>query len=154
MTAATAEHMNTEKYALTLTRTFDAPRELVFAAWTKPEHLVRWWGPRGCTIPQCDLDVKKGGKWSTTMRHENNEENRVQGEYLEISQPDRLVFTWAWQYEDGPGHETTVSVTFEEQGGKTVMKFHQEMFQEEEYRNLHEQGWNSSFECLIDFLAE
>jgi uncharacterized protein YndB with AHSA1/START domain len=155
METATAENLNQENCTLSLTRTFNAPRSIVFNAWTKPEHLVRWWGPQGCTIPQCDMDVKEGGNWSTTMRHENNDESVVAGKYIEISEPDRLVFSWAWQDVEGHiGHETTVTVEFEEQNGQTTINFHQALFLEEDHRNLHEQGWCSSFECLDELLAQ
>lgn len=154
MNTATAEKIDSDNRTLVLSRTFNAPIDLVFNAWTKPEHLVRWWGPRGCTIPQCDLDVTEGGKWSTTMRHENNDESRVEGKYIEISEPERLVFSWAWQDVEGHiGHETTVTVEFKEHNDQTIMNFHQALFLEEEHRDLHEQGWNSSFECLDDLLA-
>jgi uncharacterized protein YndB with AHSA1/START domain len=98
---------------LVITRVFDAPRSLVFKVWTQPEHLVRWWGPRGFTTPSCKMDVRAGGAYRTCIRSPEGKDYWMRGVYREIVEPDRLVFTFAWEVEEGqPGHETLVTVTF------------------------------------------
>src|SRR5579862_4597024 len=78
---------------VTLTRIFDAPRELVFEAWTNPVHLQRWWGPHHFTNPVCEVDPKVGGAWKIVMRGPAGMEHTSQGVYREIVPPERLVFT-------------------------------------------------------------
>src|SRR5712691_5788344 len=102
---------------LTITRVFDAPRDLVFAAWTQPERAARWWGPQGFTTISCDMDVRPGGVWRRCMRSPDGTEHRKCGVYREIVEPERLVFTYADEDSEGnPGHETLVTVTFADLG--------------------------------------
>ena len=73
---------------LTLTRVFDAPRELVFQAWTEPEHLKQWWGPNGFTTPACEVDLRVGGAWKIVMRFPDGaNEHTMQAVYREVSPP-------------------------------------------------------------------
>src|SRR5471030_3335358 len=76
-----------------ITREFDAPRELVFKAWTDPKHLAQWWGPRGFTNPVCEWDVRPGGKIYDVMRAPNGVDYPMGGEFCEIVPPERLVFS-------------------------------------------------------------
>ena len=140
---------------LVLTRRFDAPRELVFRMWTEPEHLAHWSGPRGFTTPHHETDLRPGGAYRACLRAPDGTEHWVQGEYREISPPSRLVMTHAWEGPDGkPGHETLVTVEFAEQGGHTLMNFHQGEFDSTESRDGHEGGWTQSFERLDSYLRE
>ncbi len=113
---------------ITLTRMLAAPRELVFRAWTDPEHLARWFGPAGFTVPQCQLDARVGGKWRLTMRANDElaamigRDHPAGGEYLEVERPSRLVFTN--NALDAAGNVTLeglTTVTFEDIGGRTRM---------------------------------
>ena len=105
----------TEALSLTLTRLYDAPRELVFRAWTEPERLRRWCAPKGFTIPASDGDLRPGGTWRATMRAPDGQEYRLVGRYTEIAPPERLAFTHAWLEADGSrGPETMVTVTLED----------------------------------------
>jgi uncharacterized protein YndB with AHSA1/START domain len=76
-----------------ITRMFDAPRELVFQAWTEAKHMQNWWGPKYFTNPVCEMDVRVGGKWRIVMRGPGGAEYPCEGEYREIVAPERLVFT-------------------------------------------------------------
>ena len=92
---------------LVIERIFDAPRSLVFKAWTEPERLMRWWGPNGVTTVSCKMDLRAGGAWRISMRCRGNEE-RQQGVFREIVEPERLVFTYAFEDPTGkPGHENS-----------------------------------------------
>ena len=80
--------------ALVKTRIFDAPREIVFEAWTRAEHLVNWWGPNDFTLPFCEIDFREGGSYRFCMRSPEGEDYWVWGEYREIDEPGRIVMTW------------------------------------------------------------
>jgi uncharacterized protein YndB with AHSA1/START domain len=139
---------------LLITRVFDAPRKLVFEAWTDPRHLAQWWGPRDYPASEINADVRAGGRWRHCLRSvEGKQDLWLGGTYREIAPPDRLVFTFAWEEEGERGLETLVTVTFAEEGGKTRMTFRQTPFESDNERDGHQWGWNSSFDRLADRLA-
>jgi uncharacterized protein YndB with AHSA1/START domain len=139
---------------LVITRVFDAPRSLVYGAWTAPERLAQWWGPHGFTVLSCKADVRVGGGWCVRIRSPEGSEHASSGIYREIVPLERLVFTHAWEgTEDGePGHETLVTINFAEQSGKTRMAFQQSVFTSVSARDAHEVGWSESFELLVGYL--
>src|SRR5262245_30242427 len=105
--------VETEERVLILSRIFDAPRSLVFKVWTQPEHLARWWGPRGYTLISYEADVRPGGTFRFGIRSPEGDEHWAHGTYREVVAPERLVFTTAWEQPDGkPKHETEVALTF------------------------------------------
>jgi uncharacterized protein YndB with AHSA1/START domain len=100
-------------------RAFDAPRELVWEAWTSPEHLPRWLlGPEGWTMPVCESDLRVGGAWRFVWREADGTELGMSGEYREITPPERLVSTQSW---GGDWPETLNTLVFEEDGDRTVV---------------------------------
>jgi len=134
---------------LRIERLIAAPPERVFALWTEPRELVKWWGPEGFEVPQHALDVRPDGKWRTTMRSPQGTLHTVSGVYRAIEPPRRLVFTWGWDDDNGMrGHETEVTVTFEPAPGGTRLTLLQQTFQDQDARDKHSLGWNSSFDCL------
>jgi uncharacterized protein YndB with AHSA1/START domain len=140
---------------LVIERVFDAPPSLVFKAWTEPQHLVRWFGPRGFTLPSCKLDLRPGGAWRYCMLSSEGREHWVRGVFREIVEPKLLVFTWAHENEDGAlGHETVITVTFVEQGGKTKLTLRQAVFESVKECDSHRGGWNSSLDRLMEHLAK
>jgi uncharacterized protein YndB with AHSA1/START domain len=139
---------------LVITRVFDAPRSLVFKAWTEPEHLVHWLGPQGFTGAIVKMDVRPGGAYRFHMRGPEGADLWRQGVYHEIVKPERLVFTYAWEDAEGKlGHETLVTVTFEEREGKTKLTLHQAVFESVTARDAHRGGWTSSLDRLAEHLA-
>lgn len=139
---------------LVIERIFDAPRDLVFKVWTDPRHLVHWFGPRGFTLPSCTLDLRPAGAWRSCMLSPGGREYWVHGTFREIVEPKRLVFSWAHQNTDGtPGHETLVTVTFDEQGGRTKLTLRQAVFESAEERDSHRGGWTSSLERLAEYVV-
>jgi uncharacterized protein YndB with AHSA1/START domain len=105
-----------------ITRLFDAPPEVVFEAWTDPEHLAQWWGPEGFTNPVCELDVRVGGSWRIVMRAPDGAMYPCRGVYLEIVAPERLVFTNIAVDDEGtPVLDGLTTVTFEEEDGTTKL---------------------------------
>jgi len=84
-----------------ITRVFDAPRELVFKAWTDAKHLAQWWGPKGFTNPICEVDARPGGNLRIVMRAPDGAEHPMTGVFREVTAPERLVFTSAAVDRDG-----------------------------------------------------
>lgn len=117
------EFLATMPRQLTLTRVFDAPRELVFRAWTERERLQRWWGPRGFTNSRCEIDVRPGGAIAIDMRGPDGNVYPMRGEFREIVPPERLVFMSSAAGPDGkPMFEMLNTVTFTERNGKTELR--------------------------------
>jgi uncharacterized protein YndB with AHSA1/START domain len=155
MAAPTSERTTSAERELLLTRTLDAPRALVFRAWTDPEHLARWWGPRGFTTPSCTMDVRPGGAWRICMRAPDGVDHWVQGVYREVVEPERLVTSWAWEEADGsPGRETLLTVTLEERDGRTVLTLHQALFGDAAERENHQDGWSQALDRLAADVVE
>ncbi|MGK3960739.1 SRPBCC family protein [Sorangium sp. So ce118] len=105
---------------ISMTRLFNAPRQLVFDVMTKPEHVKRWWGclSEGYSVPVCEIDLRPGGKWRFVNRHPQGEA-AFHGEYKEITPPSRLVFTEI--FEDYPDTVSVVTTVLTDEGGKTRM---------------------------------
>ncbi|MEO8575152.1 MAG: SRPBCC domain-containing protein [Gemmatimonadales bacterium] len=137
---------------LVINRTFDAPRELVWKAWT--ENMDQWSAPRGFTIPVSEGDLRPGGKWHAVMVTPDGKELPLGGAYREIVPPERLVFTHAWNDATGkPGPETLVTVTLTARGNQTEMNFRQTGFDSVDSRNGHADGWGQSFDRLEEVLV-
>ena len=124
---ASAKHRTTverrSERELVVTRTFNAPARIVFAAWTTPELLKRWWTPKsfGVSFLSCDADVRTGGTYRFVFSHASSEQPmEFFGRYLEVTPPSRLVWT---NDEAGEGGAVT-TVTFEERGGATTVVMH------------------------------
>ena len=140
---------------LLITRVFNAHRSLVFKAWTEPQHLVHWWGPQGFTLPSCTVDLRPGGTYRFCMRSPEGVDHWLQGIYREIIEPERLVFTYAFEDATGkPGHETLVTVTFAELGEKTKLTVHQAVFESVTVRDEHVRGWTEALDRLAGYLTQ
>ena len=106
-----------------LTRLIDAPRDLVFKAWTQPKHMAQWWGPHGFTNPVCKLDVRPGGEYYIEMTMADGTQYPCAGVYQEIVEPELLSFTNLALSADGTTlAEGFTTVTFADKDGKTEMK--------------------------------
>ena len=103
---------------IVMTRVFDAPRHLVFEAWTKPEHLLQWFGPHSCPLVACEIDFRVGGAWRYTLRGPDGKDMVMRGVYREIKRPERLISTES--FDDYPG-ESINTMTFSEENGKTTL---------------------------------
>jgi uncharacterized protein YndB with AHSA1/START domain len=144
---------------LVITRIFDAPRELVFKTWTDPKQAAHWMGPRGFTAQHVEGELRPGGPWRLCLRPDDGGKDLWQGGvYREVVEPERLVFTFAWDGEGedgGPGPETLVTLAFaEHEGGKTELTFRQAVFKSTEQLEGHRGGWNSTFDRLGEHLHE
>jgi len=144
-----------EPHELRLTRLLDAPRPLVFQAWSEPRHLVRWWGPHNFTLPFCLVDFREGGAYKFCMRAPDGTDHWVWGVYREIVEPSRLVFSWNRTPASEPVNPwavTLVSVTFAEEGTLTRLTLLQARFQNEEDCVDHRGGWTECLDRLTNCL--
>lgn len=140
---------------LRITRVFNAPRHLVFKAWTAPYRIMQWWGPRGTETVSCEMDFRPGGLWRTRSKAPSGHEYGSRSVFREIIEPERLVFTFAWEDADGwPTSETLVTITFAEQNGKTLLTFHQGVFESVSSRDAHAEGWRGFFDLLSNYLPQ
>jgi uncharacterized protein YndB with AHSA1/START domain len=139
---------------ITITRVLNAPRERVFEAWTRPEHLTKWFGPRDFSAPEVSVDLRPGGAWRACIRSPEGRDYWMHGVYREIVPPERLVFTHVWEEgHDSPGHETLVSVTLEDRGGKTKLTFHKAVLESVTERISQGTGWSECLDRLAQLLA-
>ena len=143
---------------ITITRVFDAPRALVFKAWTDAAMLAQWWGPKGFTNPVCELDPRVGGAIRIHMRAPDGAVYPMDGEIGEIVPPERLVFTN--NALDGDGNRVTeglTTVTFTDEGGETKLTLHTRGAAVVEiavkYLQGMEYGWTQSIDKLQALLA-
>ena len=105
-----------------ITRLFDAPREHVFAAWTRAEHLAHWFGPKRFTVPSCQSDPRPGGAFRVCVRSPEGQDYWIRGVFRELVAPERLVISCTADDEKGIARlEEVIDVTFAEQGGKTKL---------------------------------
>jgi uncharacterized protein YndB with AHSA1/START domain len=151
------------KEEVTITRIFDAPRELVFEAWTVPKHIAKWFGPSTFTVPECRIDLRIGGRWHLVMRANDEvasfmgRNHPCGGEYIEIVPPERLSFTNNALDADGNIIlEGLSTVTFEDMGGKTRMTLVTRASGAGDQVSAMlagmEQGWSESFDKLASLL--
>ena len=152
MSAAQTIH---DDRVLTVTRMFDAPRKTVWDAWIDFNHAHHFDGPAGHPMKSMRSDLRVGGTWRNVMRHDGQELPQS-GVYREIKAPDVLSFTFAWEDDKGErGHETLVTVTFEEIArDKTRLTLQQGVFPTTQNRDGHRQGWNRALDAFQQFVAE
>ena len=143
-----------ESPVLHLTRTFQASRERVFAAFTETEALVKWWGPEGFTLPLAEIDLRPGGAYRFHMQSAEGDIYKLSGTVREVQEPERLVYTWTWAEGEMAGIETLVTLEFRESGDATELVLTHEMFPSAEQRDRHDGGWSSSFGRLQRLLRE
>jgi len=152
---------------LVIERVFDAPRELVWKAWTEPELMKRWWGPKDYSCPSCEIDFRVGGVWLSCMRSSEGQEIWSTGVYREIVPLERIVCTDSFADPSGnvvpathygmPADiplEMLVTVTLEDLGGRTRMTVRHEGLPAGEMTDGANAGWNESFDKLAESLSQ
>ena len=139
--------------SLTINRELDAPVDVVHAAWTDPQKLVRWFAPRDdftCEVP--DHELRVGGRYTILMHEPGGERHCVSGEYREIVENEKLVFSWAW--ESTPERVSQVTILLREAGDQTRLQLKHEQFATPEARDSHEKGWNGCLDRLVSKLSQ
>lgn len=141
-------------YAITIVHVFDAPRELVFRNWIDASDVRTWFAPDNCTVTFCEVDARPGGKWRVAYHYAFGGEYIEHGEFYEVVEPERLVFSLI--QEDGEGHvrhRTLITVSFVTVGAKTEMTFTQTGFETSRMRDSNVVGWNECFQKLSTHMA-
>ena len=148
-----------QKKELKITRILNAPRELVFDAWTNPKHLAEWWGPKGFTNPVCEADAKPGGKIYVDMKSPDGVVYPMKGIFKEIIKPEKIVFTSGPL--DGDGNlimEVLTTVIFTNENGKTKLTLHAVVDdisdEARPYIDGMDQGWSQSIDRLEAFATK
>ncbi len=157
------------KDELVITRDFDAPRDLLWKAWTEPKHVMAWWGPKGFTSPACKIDLRVGGKFLSAMRSPQGDVIWGVGTYRELVKPERIVVTDSFANEKGevvPGThygmsasfplELLITLTFETISGGTRMTLKHAGIGglSDADREGMRQGWSESFDKLAVYLKK
>jgi len=146
--------VNVQDREIVLNRIFDAPRELVWQAWTTPEHLIRWWGPKGFRMTVQQFELKTGGVWKFTLHGPDGTDFPNQIVFVDIRQPERLVYKTSDGEEDSPGQfETTVTLEAEGDQTRLMMRL---LFKTPEERDfvVKEYGAIEGGNQTLDRLAE
>jgi uncharacterized protein YndB with AHSA1/START domain len=146
--------MNTQGgLVLRIERTFDAPAQAVFDAWTSEEVLLRWFhADPDWDTPTAEVDLRLGGSLRLVMRNPDaGQEYGARGEYTVIDPPHRLAFTWVW--DDDPEHPQLIEMDFSESDGATTVRMISSGIATEESRDNHEEGWGKAFDNLDRVLA-
>ncbi|MFD1540561.1 SRPBCC family protein [Nonomuraea guangzhouensis] len=140
-----------------ITRMYDASREQVYAAWTRPEGFSQWFGPRIFETPaeRIAMDLRPGGVWRATMVGADGFEATLDGVYREVAGPGRLVFTTGDPDDPGDGPASVVTLTLVDLGGKTEMRFHQfGVNTDQEHAEQSKAGWTEFFDRLAEHLTQ
>lgn len=143
MTASTDRAIADDE--LLIVRTFEAPLTIVWRMWANRDHIIRWWGPEGFTVTDFDLDFRVGGAWRSGMVSAQYPKSWASGRFTAIEPMQRLAFTFAWEEDSVEATDTNVEVTFAENAGRTIQRFHQTPFVTVASRDSHVGGWDSLF---------
>ena len=125
----------------------------VFEAMTDPNQVAQWWGPEGFTCPEVTLDVRVGGAYRIAMQPPQGELFHLVGEYVEVSPPSHLAYTFRWEPPDPDDRETVARLALRERGGATEIEIVQGLFATEARRELHEAGWTDTLARLARHLT-
>ena len=138
------------KPSLTIKRRINAPPAKVFAAFTEPRTIARWFGPPGVTNVEAETDLRIGGRYRIAGQTADDS-HEVSGVYREIVPGEKLVYTWAWK--STPERESLVTVTFKPDGAGTLLTLIHEQFFDEPARDRHQQGWGGALDKLERLFA-
>jgi uncharacterized protein YndB with AHSA1/START domain len=148
-----AEPAVTTRPSLILTRRINAPPEKIYAAWTQPENLIRWFGPamvKQETV-RADIDARIGGRYRISFDNDRGEHHEVGGSYRDMVPYSRLVFSWAWH--STPERESQVTVLLKPDGPGTLLTLHHEQLFDAAARDAHEHGWIGTLDRLERIFA-
>ena len=132
--------------SLTLKRRLNAAPEKVFAAWTEPAQIVKWFGPDSGAVRAADADLRVGGRYAIVFHTEDGEEHHVSGTYREVVPHQKLVFTWAWR--STPERKSLVTVVIKPDDAGSLLTLIHEQFFDEAARDRHAYGWGGSLDKL------
>jgi uncharacterized protein YndB with AHSA1/START domain len=139
--------------SLTLKRRLNAPPAQVYAAWTDPEKIARWFGPAQVVAGsvRADIDARIGGRYRVSFKMQDGEHHEVAGVYREMVPNQRLTFSWAWH--STPERESQVTVSLKPDGDGTLLTLHHEQLFDQAARDGHESGWIGTLDKLEKYVA-
>ena len=146
--------VGSDELMLELKRVIPKPPAVVFAAFSDPDELVRWWGPKGFTVPNLRFQARVGETYRMEMRPPDGDPFHLTGEFREVDPPARLAYTFVWEEPDPDDVETLVGLSFRDLGESTEVAFTQAPFKTEARRALHRDGWTDSFDKLERLMSE
>ena len=139
------------KPSLTIKRRLNAPPAKVFAAWSDPKKIERWFSPPNITSTSVQADVRVGGRYQIAAQGADGERHQVNGVYREVVPNEKLVFTWAWH--TTPERESLVTVLIRPDGDGSLLTLTHEQFFDEAARDRHNQGWTAIVGKLEEFVT-
>ena len=137
---------------LVIKRTFSAPIDKVFGAFSQAEQLKQWFAPEGLTTPEVEVDLREGGAYKVVMQEPGGDKHIAMGKFTKVNKPSNLAYTWEWQ-EAGWEGETLVSIDLAEVGDKTEVTFTHSGFKDEAQVKQHQDGWETALNKLEKYLA-
>jgi uncharacterized protein YndB with AHSA1/START domain len=143
----------TTELTLRLERVVPASPSRVFTAFAEPHELAKWWGPKGFTSREIDLDLLVGGRYRIAMQPPEGELFHLTGELVEVDPPHRLSYTFRWEEPTPDDRETVVTLALREMNGSTEVTVEQGVFATEERLALHTQGWTEGLERLYELVS-
>ena len=139
----------TKNFSLEVERLIEAPRDQVYTAWTDPAQMKQWFGPENVQTRDLIADARVGGTFRWDLTNSEREDMTILGEYRELQQGKKIVFTWQWEDdEDWENHISIVTVELNDAEGGTNLRLTHEQLPNEESRDGHRQGWNSTLNKL------
>ena len=141
--------MSDDSASVRIVDVFEAPRDVVFAAWTEPERLKKWWGPGSFETVFAEVDLRAGGRYELLLEPGSM---RLVGEFREVMPPRRLVYTWRWAEGVPDTRESLVTVEFHEDGARTEVVLVHDNFVGPGPVDMYDEGWRSGLYKLRAFL--
>lgn len=133
---------------LRMERLLPAPPERVYAAWTRPELLARWFGPEGSTVEDVSLDAQVGGAWRIALRAPDGAVHVAEGRFKTLEPPERILTSWLWEHDDPELHETELEIRLAPEGEGTRLVLLHQRFADQGRHDRHEHGWAGSLDRL------
>ncbi|MBI3453292.1 MAG: SRPBCC domain-containing protein [Rhodospirillales bacterium] len=139
---------------VTVRRLLPAARDILFRAWTDPQEMAKWWGPRAWTVRRCEIDLRPGGAWGTWFETANGTERYIGGVYREVTPPIRLSFTWEPEGPNGPPERVSVvTVEFHDRSDATEIVIEHRKLASGEAVDM-DVGWASTFDSLERYVSK
>ena len=142
-----------DELVLEIERVLPGARESVFAAFSDPQELAKWWGPEGYAVANLEFEPRVGESYRIEMQPPEGDSFHLTGEFREVDAPKRLAFTFVWEPADPDDVETLAALSFRDLDGSTEVRFTQGPFKTEARRALHRDGWGDSFDKLERVLS-
>lgn len=142
-----------DELTIEMKRVLPSARSVVFGAFSDPNELAKWWGPRGFSTPSLELQARVGESYRIEMQPPEGDRFYLTGEFREVDPPARLAYTFVWEDPDPDDVDTVVELSFRNLGQSTEVALRQGPFKTEARRRLHEDGWTDSFDKLEHLLS-